>query len=92
MAEDEHRIIQFVPREGDVTTSTRIETGRRVLRLIGVLAKKKGMSVKSTRSLAVEVGAQVLLEDYFGKNIVAVDRKDGSMTVIYEAPIEKPSA
>lgn len=91
--EGEHQLIQFTPRDGDVRTSTEVEVDSKVLALISALARKRKMTSEQTRSLALEVGAQFLLVDVFGNDIVVRNRKTGLMTTLHEDPPErKPSA
>jgi hypothetical protein len=86
MSEDEHKIINFTPRDGDVVVSARIETGRQTLKLIDGLAKTRGITARRARSMALELGAQELLEQQLNS------RRSVSSRTVYEAPSEEPSA
>ncbi|HUD04518.1 MAG TPA: hypothetical protein VMR59_00840 [Patescibacteria group bacterium] len=88
----EGKILQFRPRKVDLMASVTVEANRELLRTIGVLAKGKGMSIEHLHSLALEEGVRVVLEDFFGRDIISRDRVDGSEVVIYKAPVKKPSA
>ena len=75
------------------TTVVAIEADRELLKLIDVLARKKGISMEDARSLALREGTLVLLQDHFGKDIIARDRADNSEVVLYrEVLTVKPSA